>query len=221
VSPASQPPDSLLSFFPLFPSPFSPSLSDVGRGYGSPPPSHSHDQVTNLDGSVFVSNNQLLQSVRNTTKSWSRTASAPLYSNELVPFCGLRPDLILQDENCDPSTAVSGSHNTLIGEAAAEYGDMTDEAIGVGDLKRSREDVLGDCWAEEEESDLVEMDSTADGAVDKPIATLPRRSTPTTQSSFGLDRGGAQTLPISSGLSSYLSSGQDFDFSSYTNKADF
>ncbi|UZJ55474.1 hypothetical protein CBS101457_004794 [Exobasidium rhododendri] len=183
---------------------------NVGRGYGSPPPSQSLDQFTTIDGGAFMSNNQILQSVRNTTKSWNRTKSAPLYNNELVPFCGLRADITLQDENDDPTSAAISTQ-----EQGEDDGAGVDE-IGMGDLKRSRDDVFGD-WANDEDEQSMEMDAAT---TDKPIAALPRRSSPR-QGSLGLNRASAHTLPVSSSLSYYVASAQDIDFSTYTNDSDF
>lgn len=188
--------------------------TDVSRGYGSPPPSQCHEQL-NAQNSTFASETQILQSVKNTRNAWNRTKSAPMYSNELIPFCGLRADIIehvhQQDENEDPKDLTMAIKNN---QAAT-----SDESIGFMDLKRNRDEIFQD-WANEE------ADSPSAMQVDnKVIAALPRRHDPSFHSSSSSSSPFVRhrTLPISSNLSSYLSSAQDsnIDFSSFTNRSDF
>lgn len=170
---------------------------------------------------TFPTDSQILETVKRTKNSWNRTKSAPLYSNELVPFCGLRAELDVdgqKDIDDDPTRYI----NTL-GKIQGSSIEDDEGVIGIGDLKRNRDDVFGQ-WAEEEEenkaSPAMELDSP------KRIAGLPQRGS---SSPFGRNRLNAQianTLPINSGLSSYLASAQDsqwtsHDFSSFTNKHDF
>jgi hypothetical protein len=135
----------------------------------------------------------------------------------LVPFCGIRADLINQDENEDPTSSTMASSNTPIMNEDFTA-NAVNEGIGLGDLKRNRDDVFGD-WADDEETASMEVDSSI-----KPIAALPKRSSP--MQSSGFSRTNAYTLPVGAGLSSYLASGQDADwsaqdFSAFTNKSDF
>lgn len=176
------------------------TLVDVSRGYGSPPPSEY-----SLAGGHFATDNQILQTVKNTRSSWNRTKSAPLYSNELTPFCGTRAELdSMQDEN-EPQSIEN--HNEM------NMDDSTMQGIGL-DLKRTRDEVFGD-WADEGDEKVPSMDVDATA---KAIAAMPKRNSPT--SKHTLSRATAQTLPA---LSSYLSSAQDIipDLSAFTNRTDF
>jgi hypothetical protein len=196
-----------------------PFLLDVSRGYGSPPPSLlSQDRFD-----PFPTDSQILETVKRTKNSWNRTKSAPLYSNELQPFCGLRAELDVDlqkgDNDDDPTRFV----NTL--DKVQESSSIQDDqgGIGIGDLKRNRDEIFGE-WAEENEENKASPGMDLDSP--KRIAALPQRGS---SSPFGRNRNNAQaanTLPISSGLSSYLASAQDsqwtaHDFSSFTNKHDF
>ena len=134
----------------------------------------------------------------------------------------------IHDENDDPShITIDGGGDKMQDAMEQQGGEM---GIGLGDLKRNRDDILGQ-WANEDEVNA----SPAGMDVDSPkrIAALPKRGSPASSSSssssspFGRNRNNAAaTLPISAGLSSYLSSAQDsqwtaHDFSSFTNRSDF
>lgn len=167
-----------------------------------------------VQDSLFASDRDILQSVKSRKSVWNRTKSAPLYQNELIPFCGLRADLV-QDENDDPSQEPTPSHSEDGASAEMDAG----IGIGLGDLKRNRDEVFGQ-WADEDKHDTSAMDVDA-----KPISALPRRSSPTSAAGTSL-REAAHTMPASAGLSSYLAAGQKVDwthdqFSAFTSKTDF
>lgn len=232
---------------------------NVNRGYGSPPPSGSSSSTQiNLNALAsrsggLLTENDVLNAVKSNKNAWQRTQSAPLYMNELQPFggMGVRPTLLE-----DTSSILNRSNDTseqgedvdplaahFFEGVSAEDDAMIDESINAqtntSDLKRSRDTFVAQEDAQNQPFHNLQSQES------KQIRQLPFssrlqgtengiRST----SPFGLARtSGATTLPVSAGLTEYLSTGAVLhshannptgdaawskqDFSAFTGKEDF